>query len=261
MATKLQIPEPCSEKWSKMTPIRHDCRHCAACDKQIVDFTKKTDAEILDQLRHNSGKICGKFRPDQLGRTLLVPRAVKRGGLTGMAASLAAILAAQQPLEGQTVQPASTALAPSAPSREIYGNVAQYNYLEPDSMRTISGKVLDEHTGEPLLGAFISFAQTNIGTITDVDGSFSLSIPLDALLKNPLQIQLHYLGYLDKIIDLPLRLRQEDLSLAPSQTLMTEDTQAFEGMLGEVVREKHVLGYRPSVLKLRIRRFFHQLFH
>lgn len=260
MATKLQIPVPCSKKWSKMTPIRQDCRHCAACDKQIVDFTKKTDAEILDQLRHNSGKICGKFRPDQLGRALLVPRAVKRGGLTGIAASFAAILTAQQPLEAQTVQPAPTDLTPSSPNREINGNVAQHNYLEPDSMRTISGKVLEEDTGEPFAGVSVWVVQTKIGTITDVDGSFSLSIPLDPLLKNPLQIQLHYLGYLDKIVELPKRLRQEDLSLAPAQTLMTEDTR-FEGLLGEVVREKHVLEYRPAVLKLRIRRFFHQLFH
>lgn len=44
------------------------------------------------------------------------------------------------------------------------------------SQRTITGKVSDE-SGEPLIGASVLAKGTTLGTITDVDGTFSLEIP------------------------------------------------------------------------------------
>ena len=49
-------------------------RHCAACEKTVVDFTLKTDAEILAFLAGAvSGRTCGRFAAGQLERRL--PRA------------------------------------------------------------------------------------------------------------------------------------------------------------------------------------------
>ncbi len=41
----------------------------------------------------------------------------------------------------------------------------------------VSGRVLDED-GNPLVGAFVSAKGTNAGTVTDVDGNFTLSVPV-----------------------------------------------------------------------------------
>jgi hypothetical protein len=47
-------------------------RHCAACQTQVVDFTRMTDAEVVAFLRHTiPGRRCGRFREDQVGRPLL----------------------------------------------------------------------------------------------------------------------------------------------------------------------------------------------
>ena len=44
------------------------------------------------------------------------------------------------------------------------------------AQRTISGKVTDEF-GEPLIGASVLVKGTSSGTVTDIDGSYSLSVP------------------------------------------------------------------------------------
>lgn len=48
--------------------------------------------------------------------------------------------------------------------------------------KTISGKVTDDKTGNPLAGVSVTVKGTPGGTQTDPDGSFSLLLPLPALL-------------------------------------------------------------------------------
>lgn len=57
----------------------------------------------------------------------------------------------------------------------------------------ISGLVVDT-TGEPLIGATIQEKESGNGTITNVDGNFSLAIPQDA------EIVVSYIGYRSKVI-------------------------------------------------------------
>ena len=42
----LTIPEPCHESWATMTPAAQG-RHCAACAKTVVDFSRMTDAQVV----------------------------------------------------------------------------------------------------------------------------------------------------------------------------------------------------------------------
>ena len=46
--------------------------------------------------------------------------------------------------------------------------------------KTISGKITDSQSGEPLAGAAVQVKGTYIGTVSDVDGNFTLSAPDDA---------------------------------------------------------------------------------
>ena len=60
------IHEPCTEDWGKMSP-EHQGRHCQVCCKTVVDFSQKSNTEIVDFLKTNSDKkICGRFRSVQL---------------------------------------------------------------------------------------------------------------------------------------------------------------------------------------------------
>lgn len=258
MATNLKIPEPCHENWNEMTPIQSDCRHCAACDRQIVDFSKKTDAEVLRYLQQNSGKICGRFNALQLERPLMAPRVAKRTGLTAVAASFAAVLAAQQPTGNQTAEPVQTEQTPAI-DREVMGKVQHYNYLEAkDSVRTISGRILDD-LGQPLFGVTIAYADSKLGTVTDAEGNFSLEIPMDILRAHVLEIHLHYFGFEGKTVALPERTIEEDLALLPKETAMTPTEPQM--LMGVMVYdgEDYETARKPG-LKTKVRQIIHKLF-
>jgi hypothetical protein len=68
---KISIPEPCSENWEAMHPVSGTtARHCDSCVKNVVDFTGFSDSQLNAYVREEGVKICGRFRPDQLGRPL-----------------------------------------------------------------------------------------------------------------------------------------------------------------------------------------------
>ena len=67
---KLQIPEPCSQKWEHMSFKNDTTRFCSECSRNIVDFSKKSDKEIFEHLWKNPDKICGKFSPQQLNHNI-----------------------------------------------------------------------------------------------------------------------------------------------------------------------------------------------
>jgi len=81
---------------------------------------------------------------------------------------------------------------------------------------TLSGKVVDDGNGNPLVGARISLVGTNSGALTKTDGSFSLNLKGGA----PYSLQVTYYGYdtLDVTVDGPdqgvvLRLPQGSVDL------------------------------------------------
>jgi len=62
---KVTIFEPCPANWEKMQ-IKLDARHCVQCDKSVVDFTKKSRAEIITYLIENpNGSVCGRMNQQQ----------------------------------------------------------------------------------------------------------------------------------------------------------------------------------------------------
>ena len=55
----------------------------------------------------------------------------------------------------------------------------------------VKGQVVDKETGDPLIGASVVVDGTSQGTITDVDGNFTQSVPTNGTLK------ISYIGFLD----------------------------------------------------------------
>lgn len=89
------------------------------------------------------------------------------------------------------------------------------------SQRTITGTVTDGDNGEPLIGVNILVTGTNIGTITDFDGTYSLELPANAE-----SLTFSYTGYQSQTI--------------PISTSNVIDVQLKAGaVLNEVV----VIGY------------------
>ncbi len=58
---------------------------------------------------------------------------------------------------------------------------------------TVTGKVYDSETNEPLIGATVKVVDFPIGTITEIDGSYSMNVPEKAS-----EIRVSYTGYTSK---------------------------------------------------------------
>lgn len=59
----------------------------------------------------------------------------------------------------------------------------------------VSGVVISSSDGQPVVGASIKVVGTNTGTITDVDGRFSVSVPRDTK-----QLEISYVGMITKVV-------------------------------------------------------------
>ncbi len=62
--------------------------------------------------------------------------------------------------------------------------------------QSITGEVKDAKTGEPVPGANVVAIGTTVGTVTDMDGKFSLSLP-----SGSKQIRVSFVGYKEKVVD------------------------------------------------------------
>lgn len=65
------------------------------------------------------------------------------------------------------------------------------------AQRTITGKVTDSQSGEPLIGANILITGTSSGTITDFDGTYSLKVP-----EGSATLEFSYTGYATQSVKL-----------------------------------------------------------
>ena len=60
------IPQPCSANWAAMAPTA-DGWHCAACQTEVVDFTRLSEAEILAYLAQRGRRsVCANAHAAQL---------------------------------------------------------------------------------------------------------------------------------------------------------------------------------------------------
>lgn len=69
--------------------------------------------------------------------------------------------------------------------------------LKVDKAIVYKGKILDDKTSEPLIGASILVKGTTIGTVTDVNGEFLLSLSDEI---NPVVFEISFIGYVKKEI-------------------------------------------------------------
>ena len=54
-----------------------------------------------------------------------------------------------------------------------------YYPLINSEKKTVKGNVMDEY-GQPLVGVAVQVKGTSLGVVTDLDGNFSFSIPVDS---------------------------------------------------------------------------------
>ncbi|MBC8054467.1 MAG: mucoidy inhibitor MuiA family protein [Sphingobacteriaceae bacterium] len=79
----------------------------------------------------------------------------------------------------------------------------------------VQGTVRDSHDGQPLIGVSVGLKGTTIGTVSDVNGNYSLQLPANAS-----TLQFRYIGY--KSLDLQVTSATLDASLEPAAQVLEE---------------------------------------
>ena len=68
------------------------------------------------------------------------------------------------------------------------------------AQHTVSGRVTTPPGDEPVIGAIVQVKGTEIGTVTDLDGRFQVTVPNDASV-----LEIHYTGYTSQEIEVGIR--------------------------------------------------------
>lgn len=165
----ISIPEPCHEDWNKMTP-KEKGRHCAACNKTVIDFTSKTDEQVIKTFEIENN-LCGRFKKQQLNREMVLTRKDKNNYLSLAASGLFAFMAlGHQDIHAQG-EP-KTVKVDSLNTPQVKGKIA----TSIINQRTVSGIVTTVDDGLPLPGASVIIKGTSKGVQTDFDGKYSIKV-------------------------------------------------------------------------------------
>lgn len=97
--------------------------------------------------------------------------------------------------------------------------------LEIGSTRTVTGTVLDD-TGEPLIGASVLAKGTTNGTVTDLDGRFTLTYPENAILL------INYTGYSSEEVKVPINSSNISIDLQEGIELSEVVVSGYAGTRG-----------------------------
>jgi len=174
----VQITKPCHEDWNKMSPTEKG-KFCKVCTKEVVDFTAKSDEEVLRYLSNN-GNICGRFHGSQLNRTLIADRKKRNHWLSYAASLLLPMILFSQ---GSTSSKHETTLTEQLTTPPQYKSLnigslkrkAQLDANMQNDSINVKGTVMDD-SGMPLPEASIYIKGTNQGTIADWDGNYKIKV-------------------------------------------------------------------------------------
>lgn len=185
----LSIPQPCGEDWNSFTPTDTG-GFCSSCNKNVIDFTHTSEADIQDFFRHQATPVCGRFRTHQLKAYPLIADPIKpgfmllRAGLLGLL-----LLLINKPTTAHT------------PSEKANVEIIQHANNNTDDSRgqkevRVTGIITSVDDCSPLPFVSISIKGTAMSAVTDTEGKFDIRVKQNGILI------ISYIGY--KTIELPV---------------------------------------------------------
>jgi len=159
----IQIPEPCHEDWAKMTATEKG-KFCSVCTKEVIDFTSKTDEELVKILT-KSKNTCGRVKKSQLNREVKLER--KSGqSLAPIAASMLLPLA----LFSNNPETPTTSLLEKPMLSMGIGRFSS----TPNRMYVKTTGLVRDENGEPLQNVEITSNETEARAWTNKRGEYEI---------------------------------------------------------------------------------------
>lgn len=166
----LSIPNPCSEDWSSFTPTSTG-GFCGSCQKNVIDFTKSSDDEIIAFISKKPEHTCGRFRSDQLKTYIILPEVNIRPGFIMLKAGLMSLLLllVNKPGSAQTIYEKAKTEIVQKPQEEVNPSMKPTEIL-------IKGIVTSSNDSLALHGVNIVQQGTSNGAFTNRRGQFEFRI-------------------------------------------------------------------------------------
>lgn len=164
----LSIENPCAEQWSNFTPTANG-GFCSSCSKNVIDFTKMSDDDVLAFFINKPANTCGRLRTDQLKNYSFKASSTINPGLTLLKAGFLSLMFALVSKEGS-----ANAIPKQTSSEFVQHTTAIQNTVHRavETERMVKGIVRSGDANEPMAGISIYLKGTMEGTITDADGKF-----------------------------------------------------------------------------------------
>lgn len=224
---KVSIEKPCDKKWDSFS-VNENGGYCSKCRTTVIDFTNYSNTEILQYLKSNNHKVCGKLKKDQNQIQPTLARKFQSNIAFKIIASLFLFTGSEKIVAKNQFSQEKNIIANQAAQKTAR---FEFQMIKNDSTKNfIQGKVLDSQSKMELPGATILIRKTAIGTVTNKKGEFKLVIPEDEAKKN-IELSISFIGY-ERIF---LKLKKDQLPIFQDFELK----ESNEVLIGEIIITKN----------------------
>ncbi|TCD10512.1 hypothetical protein EZ449_09195 [Pedobacter frigidisoli] len=174
----LNIENHCQKaQWATRSKTENG-KFCTQCATNVVDFAKLTDAEVIQFIENNQGRICGKLTAPQMNRLMAVQQQNSSFQFNKILAGLLLLGIAESSFAANNNNLIKPEIVTSPNEKIISPFVPGNNKpIDTDTLKkSISGKLVN-HSNEIVAKDTIVVKGTEISTVTDTLGQFMLEIP------------------------------------------------------------------------------------
>ncbi len=191
-AISIAIQEPCHEDWLQMNPTQQG-KFCASCQKEVVDFTAMTDAELYHffTARQTGSNVCGRMLESQLDTPVVKPTEHKKKKFWYLAYLTSLLLFIKPGVKGQCGKPA-VEVAPTIPHPQLQGMVDISDRPQSVPAAKMYSGLITDGKGEIVPFASVVIKGHKGGVSADKKGSFTITAKPGTIL------QIHAAGFRPK---------------------------------------------------------------
>lgn len=255
----ISIPKPCHEDWDKMTDTEKG-KFCNACQKNVVDFTRLSEQEIIKLIEKSSTGICGRAYNNQLDKVMYIKNHRTNFPFKMQLFAGLITLATLQPVFTYASKPITQSTANFNTKENPFEDVKKKSLH--DSTFTITGRVVDVNTKIPISSALVIQVGTSNKVMTNDFGEFEITIS-----GNPI-LSVHKIGYNPYSITLtnemiskkePLEIFLQlfitlDIIISPTPVPTIGNVKIVKGNLTsrEVLTDNNITIKNPSEAQLKL---------
>lgn len=228
MKTKVNFSKikNCDQIWESME-LCHGRRKCSKCSHVITDFRGMTEWDIAVIHAHSNEKVCGLYDNHILDSTNIKERGnqIKKMAL---APSLFTLLLSSTQAQAQTFlndaqeQVKYIDQTINSADLEVIKEESIQKKAYNDSIKIVRGFLFDSDN-EPIIGGNIIIQGSNKGTITDIDGAFSLDLTSEFENETSVKLIVTYTGYGRQIVDVSTNEFNENFELIMNPIVIKEN--------------------------------------